>query len=89
MARKSNVTGIKKLSIGHTKNDKGGLLTRYSVNYKADDKAKCKSFYFGVNKAQFEAYIEATNFMLELGLLELTNEQIKSIYQDFKHEALI
>jgi hypothetical protein len=89
MARKTNVTGIKKLSIGSTKNDKGGLLTRYSVNYKIGDKAKCKSFYFGVNKAQFNAYIEATNFMLENGLIELSNENIKSIYHDFNHEKLV
>ncbi len=89
MARKTNITGIKTLSIGHTKNSKGGLLTRYSVNYKKDGKPSCKSFYFGANQNQFDAFIKATDFMTENGLLSLSSDEVKTIYKEFKHEKLI
>lgn len=50
-ARRQNVTGVPMLSIGTTKNDKGGVLKRYCVNHKTADKLVCKSFYFGANTA--------------------------------------
>jgi hypothetical protein len=49
--RKQNITGIKGLSIGTTKNSKGDQLTRYCVNYKNGEQCVGRSFYFGSNNS--------------------------------------
>lgn len=89
MARKTNITGIKKLSIGTTKNDKGNVLKRYCVNYKVEDKSICKSFYFGINQSQKAAFKSAINFMLENKLTEKTNQELMQVFNEYQHESLV
>lgn len=88
MARKTNVTGIKGLSIGSTKNDRGYLLARYLVNFKSEGKYKSKSFYFGKNLTQREAFNKACEYMMEIGLLA-DDFECDGVYLDFKHENLL
>ncbi len=90
MARKTNVTGIKGLSIGATKNDRGYATSRYTVNYKLEgkSKAKAKSFYFGARQSQIDAFNKACEFMLEYELIEDDLDYSK-IYKKFKHEKLV
>ncbi|MEW4367632.1 hypothetical protein ABVT42_19325 [Aliikangiella sp. GXAS 306] len=84
MARKINVTGIKGLSIGRTKNDRGYELSRYCVT-----KPSPKSFYFGKNKRQYDAYLIACEYLIENGLLNSTKKHLKKIYIEYRHEYLI
>lgn len=88
MARKTNVTGLKGLSIGSTKNNRGYEMSRYSVNYSVDGKPKSKSFYFGRNKMQHEAFNLAFDFMLDIGLVDESVDP-KNIYSSFNHESRI
>jgi len=88
MARKTNITGIKGLSIGSTKNDRGYVTTRYTVNHKIDSKNKAKSFYFGARQTQFDAFKKACEFMFENGLIDDDFDYLK-IYKKFKHESLL
>lgn len=89
MARRSNITGIKGLSIGSTKNNRGYSMTRYTVNHKTTEgKYKAKSFYFGRNCNQKEAFNKAIDYMLENELVEVDIDKIE-IYEGFKHETLV
>ncbi len=88
-ARKHNVTGVPRLSIGTTKNSRGAVLNRYCVNYIKDGSTICKSFYFGANTSQLEAFYSACDFMIEHGLTDLSVSELKLTYKVFKHEALI
>ncbi len=90
VARRDNVTGIPMLSIGTTKNSKGHLLTRYCVNYKKNDCSPTSaSFYFGQNKNQLDAYLEACSFIIELGFEIGSVSKQKRIFYKYKHESLI
>ena len=87
--RKKNITGIKGLSIGSCKNDRGYVLTRYIVNYKLEEgKAKGKSFYFGARQSQIDAFNKACEFMLESDLIA-EDLDCSKIYKKFKHEKLL
>ncbi len=88
MARKHNITGIKGLSIGSTRNDRGYVITRYTVNYRANDKNKAKSFYFGVRQSQIDAFKKACAFMLEIDLID-DDLDCMGIYKKFRHEKLV
>lgn len=89
-ARRHNVTGIPMLSIGTTKNDRGYILNRYCVNFKDEENKPCSaSFYFGKAKSQFDAYIDACDFLAELGEDIAGKAQLKKIYVEFNHESLL
>jgi len=88
MARKHNITGIKGLSIGSTKNDRGYTLNRYIVNYSDSGKSKAKSFYFGARQSQINAFNKACEFMLDIGLID-DDVNCQDIYNEFKHESLL
>ncbi len=88
MARKTNVTGIKGLSIGTITNDRGYSMTRYVVNYKLEGKNKGKSYYFGARQSQIDAFNKACEFMLEQELIESDLDYSKT-YKKFKHEKLV
>lgn len=89
-ARRHNVTGIPMLSIGTTKNDRGYILNRYCVNFKDENGKPCSaSFYFGKSKKQFDAYVDACDFLMELGEEIGSKAHIKKTYADFNHESLI
>lgn len=89
MARKTNITGIKGLSIGSTKNNRGYSMTRYTVNHKTEaGKYKAKSFYFGRNCSQKEAFSKAIEYMLENDLIEQDIDS-SAIYIELKHETLV
>ena len=87
MARKTNVTGIKGLSIGATKNDRGYATTRYTVNYK-DGKPKAQSYYFGARQSQKDAFDKEIEFMIEQELID-NNIDYSKIYKKFKHDKLV
>ena len=82
-ARKINVTGIKYLSIGSTKNGKGHRLTRYTVNYKG----KATSFYFGFNQRQRVAFDSACDYLE--GVSGQIIENRTSIFDEYKHTSLV
>lgn len=86
MARRTNVTGIAKLSIGTTTNDRDYPLTRYMVN---TEKGKAKSFYFGKNVSQYAAFLSAVRYMKELKLFKKTMAEAKAVYKAFDHENLL
>lgn len=87
--RKQNITGIKRLSIGATKNAKGNILKRYSAGFKDNTgKWKCKTFYFGDHKAQYDAYLDACRFLEKIGELVIADIDIEEIYRSHKHELL-
>lgn len=90
-ARKHNVTGVAGLSLGTTKNDRGYTLHRYCVNFKDEDNNPAgASFYFGKNKSQFSAFLDACEFLKELGEDIVTSKAaLKKIYTEFNHESLI
>lgn len=89
MARKTNITGIPMLSIGTTKNDKKQTLTRYCVNHKVDDKNECKSFYFGTNVDQKDAFLLAVIYMREMDLYSDDIEIALAVYKKLEHEELV
>lgn len=86
MARKTNVTGIAKLSIGTTKNDRGYTFTRYIVN---TETGKAKSFYFGKKTTQYAAFHKAVLYMKEKKIFTQTIAKAKAIYKEFNHENLL
>jgi len=89
-ARKNNVTGLKGLSIGKTRNDRGHVLSRYSINYKnADGVPACHSFYFGVNTPQKGAFNAACDFLEELNNENLSMRKRNKVYADYDHENLV
>ncbi len=63
--RKQNITGIKKLSVGTTKNSKQQQVTRYCVNHKTSGKYTSKSFYFGSKNSQIDAFKTAIQHMID------------------------
>lgn len=87
IARKLNVTGIAGLSIGTTRNSKGYLLKRYSVNTQnSDGKKICASFYFGKNTTQGTAYRNACKYLSQKTNLNVpTSTRLKQIYNVFDH----
>lgn len=87
MARRTNITGIAKLSIGTTTNNRGYILTRYIVN--TGGKGKAKSFYFGKNTTQYAAFLNAVRYMKQLEILKHTILEAKTIYKVFDHENLL
>jgi hypothetical protein len=89
-ARKHNVTGLKCLSIGTTKNGRGHVLTRYSINYKSEgDVPACHSFYFGKNTTQKAAFNAACDFLESLRGEVLSARKRTKIYIDYEHENLV
>ena len=86
MARRTNVTGIAKLSIGTTTNNRGFILTRYIVN---TEKGKGKSFYFGKKTTQYAAFYKAVLYMKEKKIFTQTIAEAKAIYKEFNHESLL
>ena len=86
MARRTNVTGIAKLSIGTTTNNRGFILTRYIVN---TEKGKGKSFYFGKNTTQYTAFLSAVRYMKQMKILMNTMTEAKAIYKAYDHENLL
>ena len=86
--RKQNITGIKKLSIGTTKNGKGEQMTRYCVNHKVNDKYTSKSFYFGSNNSQIEAFQSAVQHMIDCDIYSGTLKNALNIYQTNNHKNL-
>lgn len=86
MARRTNITGIAKLSIGTTTNDRNYTLTRYIVN---SEKGKAKSFYFGKNTTQYTAFLNAVRYMKEKKLFTQTMADAKAIYATLHHERLL
>lgn len=90
MARRDNITGIPKLSIGTTKNDRGYVMNRYCFNFKDDDGKPCStSFYFGKTTNQIDAYFDACEFMKETGENLGSKAMLKQIFIDYKHEELV
>ena len=68
IARRHNVTGVPRLSIGTTKNDRGYILRRYLICAEDNDGTKVhKSFYFGVNREQVDAFYDACSALKDCG----------------------
>ncbi len=89
MARKTNITGIKRLSIGTTKNDRGYTMQRYTVSLKTDTGVTGKSFYFGENKKQLEAFLNAVRYLKAQKIYSGSIKEAKEIYINYKHEGLL
>ena len=83
------MTGIPMLSIGTTKNEKGGILKRYCVNHKIEGKPVCKSFYFGANTGQKEAFSKSIEYMIEKRLYSSSGQAAEGVYRRFKHPGLL
>ena len=74
--RKQNITGIKYLSIGVTKDSETG-------------KPRSASFYFGAHKSQKEAFVEAVECLQKKVLFSDSTESAMALYRHFVHESLI
>lgn len=85
VARKHNVTGIKKLSLGTTKNNRGYELRRYCVNHESE----CKSFYFGEKQTQKSAFLKAVLYMIDRGICDVSVDEALVLYAEKQHENLI
>ena len=97
-ARRHNITGIERLSIGKTTNSKGNTLRRYSITVPANERIGpsserteplFKSFYFGANTTQHSAFIAAVRWMKEQRLYRGTLNDAKNIYNEYQHETLL
>ena len=84
-----NRTGIKHLSLStNSKNDRGKLVKRYLFTYADNKKVKSKSFYFGENVPQQEAFLFACNYGIELGLINISIQDCLQIFDEKKHPLL-
>lgn len=90
VARRTNITGIKRLSLGHTKNAAEQELLRYSITIppKGGQERKTKTFYFGENRGQKEAFLDAVAFLREHGEYIGTDQDALEIYREFKHHLI-
>lgn len=86
--RKQNITGIKGLSIGTTKNSKGDQLTRYCVNYKNGEQCVGRSFYFGSNNSQIDAFKSAIEYMIDSDIYSNTIKNALDAYKGNNHISL-
>lgn len=90
MARRYNVTGIQKLSLGTTKNNRGYVLKRYLINaYDDEGNRISKSFYFGVKCTQMDAFLVACQFLKESGEKLPGVSKLKAIFKQYGHDSIL